>query len=238
MYKGAHWTWQGNSDPARKSEEWVEINLLTITVLMAACFCICVSAVVQWRRFWTEKYVMSAPYVLNRVRQSRPRLWSRQKQRRSRLLHPFSPPAFPEQILFLPYLLKGELALLTAQHQELCFQTLVFFFCRDVRQCTRQRSFVLFGLLLDSRPNFEILRTPRSKWNPAPNEGAHVPISVCVEDELAKGTIFKCQVYQLIMASDYCVMTSLEMILDNLQKKKCSSRVLWEGKGSRLSNKF
>lgn len=61
--------------PMRKRR--LEINLLTITVLKCACFCICVSAVVQRTRFRTEKYVMSALYVLNRVRQSRPRLWSR-----------------------------------------------------------------------------------------------------------------------------------------------------------------
>lgn len=88
MYKGAHWTWQGVRTSEEK-KEWVEINLLTITVLKCACFCICVSAVVQRMHFeWRNMSCLCCMYLTGWGNQDHGFEATRNK-RRSRRLHTF-----------------------------------------------------------------------------------------------------------------------------------------------------
>lgn len=88
VYKGAHWTWQGVRTSEEK-KEWVEINLLTITVLKCACFCICVSAVVQRMHFeWRNMSCLRCMYLTGWGNQDHGFEATRNK-RRSRRLHTF-----------------------------------------------------------------------------------------------------------------------------------------------------
>lgn len=110
---------------------------------------------------WMEKYVMSAPYVLNRVRQIKTTSLKPPETKKEPTTTPFSPPAFPEQILFLPCLLKMRTCALDSWTSK-NVPTLLFWW--DLRQSTPANLF-FFCVQFLARFWFEILHTPTLKLN-------------------------------------------------------------------------